>query len=226
MRRRGFSLIELMVILGIISAMVLMGAPYLRDAARHARLKAATRDIAGAIQMARAQAIRTRTNHVVMFNTTPGGNALPAPVIVLTDDDGDGEIDPGENVEFVPRDSGREFQGLPRTTRFGKTAGAGTPADDPDPLNLFGGPTTLVSSFQDPTGTNANQLVFQPDGIPRTYDPGPPFDLGNVGSGAGAIYLTNGNPNTGEPGRDYAVVVKPLGGVRVSGWDDTQGAWQ
>jgi hypothetical protein len=68
--------------------------------------------------------------------------------------------------------------------------------------------------------------VFQPDGIPRTYDVGPPLDVGNVGSGAGAIYLTNGNPNTGEPGRDYAIVVKALGGVRVSGWDDTAGAWQ
>lgn len=226
MRRRGFSLIELMVILGIISAMVTIGAPYLRDAARHARLKAATRDIAGAIQMARAQAIRTRVNQIVMFGTTPNGNPLPAPAIVLADADGDGEIDPGEEVTFVPRDPGREFQGIPRTTRYGKTNGVGTPGDDPDPLNLFGGATTLISSFEDPAGANKNQLVFQPDGIPRTYDVGPPFDVGNVGSGAGAIYLTNGNPNTGEQGRDYAIVVKALGGVRVSGWDETAGAWQ
>jgi prepilin-type N-terminal cleavage/methylation domain-containing protein len=226
MRQRGFSLIELMVIVAIISAMTLIGAPYLRDAARHARLKAATRDMAGAIQLARAQAIRTQVNHVVMFGTTPNGNALPSPAIVLSDDDGDGEIDPGEEVTYVPRDPGREFQGIPRTARFGKTNGAGVPGDDPDPLNLFAGASTLVSSFQDPSGANANQLVFQPDGIPRTYDPGPPFDLGGVGSGAGAIYVTNGNPDTGEQGRDYAIVVKPLGGVRVSGWDDAAGAWQ
>jgi len=226
MRRRGFSLIELMVILGIVSALVLIGAPYLQDAARHARLKSATRDLAGAIQIARAQAIRTRTNHVVMFGETPNGSALPAPAIVLTDDDGDGEIDPGEEVRLVPTDPGTEFQGIPRTARYGKTAGAGVPNDDPDPLNLFGGASEDIASFQGPTGANTTQLVFQPDGIPRTYDPGPPFDLGAVGSGAGAIYVTNGDPVTGSPGRDYAIVVKPLGGVRVTGWDTAAGAWQ
>jgi len=226
MKERGFSIVELMVVLGIVSALVVLGAPYLRDAARHTRLKAAARDIAGAIQMARAQAIRTQTNQVVMFNTTPGGAPLPAPVLVLADADADGQIDVGETVTFVPRDAGREFQGLPRTARFGKTSAIGVPADDPDPLNLFGGASINVSSFQDPAGNNTNQLVFQPDGIPRTYDVGPPFGLGNVGSGAGAIYLTNGDPQTGEPGRDYAIVVRPLGGVRVTQWDPASGAWQ
>jgi len=225
-RRRGFSLIELMVVIGIVTALVTVGAPYLRDAARHARLKAATRDLAGAIHYARAQAIRTQTNHIVMFGTTPGGNALPAPAIVLTDDDGDGQIDPGEAVLFVPRDPGREFQGLPRTANYGKTSGVGVPDDAPDPLGLFNDATDEIASFQDPAGNATNQLLFQPDGIPRTYDPGPPFDLGNVGSGAGAIYVTNGNPDTGEQGRDYAIVVQALGGVRVSVWDPIEGAWQ
>jgi len=225
-RRRGFSLVELMVIIAIVTGLVMVGTPYLRDAARHTRLKAATRDLAGAIHYARAQAIRTRTNHVVMFGTTPAGNPLPAPAIVLTDDDGDGQIDPGEEVRMVPTDPGREFQGLPRTAGFGKTAGVGVPADAPDPLGLFGGPTSAVASFQDPSGAATNQLVFQPDGIPRTYDPGPPFDPGNVGSAAGAVYVTNGNPATGEPGRDYAIVVQALGGVRISQWDPVEGAWQ
>ena len=33
MRERGFTVVELMVVLGIVSALVLVGAPYLRDAA-------------------------------------------------------------------------------------------------------------------------------------------------------------------------------------------------
>jgi len=226
MRERGFSVVELMVVLGVVSALVLVGAPYLRDAARHTRLKAAARDMAGALQMARAQAIRTQTNHVVMFGTTPGGNALPAPAIVLADADGDGEIDPGETVIFVPADPGREFQGIPRTTRYGKTAAVGVPGDAPDPLNLFNDASGAISSLRDPAGGNTNQIVFLPDGIPRTYDPGPPFDIGVVGSAAGAIYLTNGDPANGEPGRDYAIVMKPLGGVRVSQWDPAAGAWR
>ncbi len=225
-RQRGFSLIELMAVLGIVTALVLVAAPFMRDAGRDLRLKAAARDLAGALQVARAQAIRTRTNHVVMFGTTPGGNALPAPAIILQDDDGDGEIDANEAVTFVPQDPGNEFQGIARTTRYGKTMSIGVPVDDPDPMDLFAGAAEDITSFRGPNGGNVNQIVFQPDGIPRTYDPGPPFALDTVGSGAGAIYLTNGNPNTGEYGRDYAVVLTALGAVRVSQWDPSAGAWQ
>ena len=224
--RHGFYIIELMVVLAIVTALIVVAAPTLRDAARNARLKGATRDLAGAIQYARAQAIRTRVNQVVMFGTTPAGNPLPAPAIVLADADGDGNIDLGETVQFVPTDPGREFQGVPLTTQFGKTNAVGVPGGDPDPLGVFAAPTNAIASFRDPSGGNSNQLVFQPDGIPRTYDPGPPFNLGTVGSGAGAIYLTNGNPATGERGRDYAIVVRPLGGVRVSVWDPSAGGWE
>jgi prepilin-type N-terminal cleavage/methylation domain-containing protein len=226
MRRRGFSLIEMMVVIAIVAALVIVGSPYLRDAARHTRLKAAARDLAGAIHYARAQAIRTQVNHVVMFGTTPSGSALPAPAVVLTDTDGDGEIDPNETVRFVPTDPGNEFQGRPRTTRYGMTSAGAPPPDAPDPLGLFAGPSVSIASFRDPNGANTNQLVFQPDGIPRTYDPGPPLDLGNLGSGAGAIYLTNGDPMNARPGRDYAIVVKALGGVRITQFDPSSGAWQ
>lgn len=227
-RRRGFTIIELMVVMGIVSALVVIGGPYMRDVIRNVRLKSATRNIAGAIALARAQALRTQTNHIVMFGTTPSGNPLPSAALVLADADGDGEIDPGETVTLFPEDPGTEFQGIPRTTRYGKTLAAGAPADDPDPLGLFAGAagSPNITSFQAPTGGNVNQLLFQSDGIPRTYDPGPPLQIGNLGSGAGAIYLTNGNPNTQEAGRDYAIVVKALGGVRVTQWNASTGAWQ
>jgi len=225
--RQGFTVVELMVVLGIVSALVLVGAPFMSDIAADTRLKSATRSIAGAVSYARAQAIRTRTNHVVMFGTTPGGNPLPSAALVLADTDGDGEIDPGETVRLMPEDAGNEFQGIPGTSRYGKTSAVGAPADDPDPLGLFaGGASLAISSFRGPGGNNMNVLLFQPDGIPRTYDPGPPFDLGTLGSGAGAIYLTNGNPATGQAGRDYAIVVTALGGVRVTQWDPGTESWQ
>jgi prepilin-type N-terminal cleavage/methylation domain-containing protein len=226
-RKRGFTVIELMVVLAIVTALVVIGAPFMSGVARDIRLKGATRSIAGAVTLARAQAIRTRTNHVVMFGTTPDGDPLPSAALVLADADGDGEIDAGEAVQLVPEDAGNEFQGIPGTSRYGKTSAVGTPADDPDPLGLFGvGASEDITSFRAPGGNNVNALVFQPDGIPRTYSPGPPFNLGSLGTGAGAIYLTNGNPATGEGGRDYAIVVTALGGVRVTQWDPGTETWQ
>ncbi len=226
MKRHGFTLLEMMVVIAIVAALVVVGAPTLRDGSRHTRLKSAARDLAGAIQIARAQAIRTQVNHVVMFGTTPAGNPLPAPALILQDADADGEIDPGEPVTFVPQDAGNDFQGRPRTTGYGMTSAVGVPADDPDPLGVFAAPGFAYTTFRAPAGANVNQLVFMPDGIPRTYDAGPPFNAGAVGSGNGAIYLTNGDPNTGTSGRDYAVIVSALGAVRVSSWDPGQGVWQ
>ena len=46
-----------------------------------------------------------------------------------------------------------------------------------------------------------------------------PYQEGAIGTGAGAVYLTNG-------ARDYAIVLSPLGGVRVSAWDGSLNQWR
>jgi hypothetical protein len=56
-----------------------------------------------------------------------------------------------------------------------------------------------------------------PDGIPRSFSIGP-FTLGDAVSGDGAVYVTSGS-------RDYAVVLTPLGSVRVHAWNPGGGAW-
>jgi hypothetical protein len=43
-------------------------------------------------------------------------------------------------------------------------------------------------------------------------------NLSPIGDGGGAVYLTNGQ-------RDYAVVLSPLGAVRVHAWNVGAGAW-
>jgi hypothetical protein len=73
------------------------------------------------------------------------------------------------------------------------------------------------SSFRSRAGGVATTwVVFAPDGIPRGFDAA--CTLGDVGSGNGAIYLTNGR-------RDYAVVLSPLGTVRVHSWEQGAGQW-
>jgi hypothetical protein len=58
--------------------------------------------------------------------------------------------------------------------------------------------------------------MFGPQGMPVSFTPA--CVVGGAGSGAGGVYLTNGI-------RDYAVLLSPLGGTRLHGWDATIGAW-
>ena len=80
-------------------------------------------------------------------------------------------------------------------------------------------PPAAPWTFQEPDGDPANWVVIQPDGVPRPFTTDGGYAVGAVGSGAGVIYLTNG-------ARDYAVVVSPLGGLRVHSWDRDAGQWR
>jgi hypothetical protein len=63
-------------------------------------------------------------------------------------------------------------------------------------------------------------VMFRPDGIPIAFD-GDSGDCGNVGAagaGGGGLYVTNGK-------RDYAVVLSPLGSVRVHVWRAGSDDW-
>ena len=74
------------------------------------------------------------------------------------------------------------------------------------------------------TATPANNPVpwflFRPDGVPVRFE-GALGTCGAIGAtalGGAAFYLTNGT-------RDYAVVLSPMGGVRVHVWNPAAGAW-
>jgi hypothetical protein len=55
-----------------------------------------------------------------------------------------------------------------------------------------------------------------PDGRPLGFDAA--CTMGQLGSGNGAVYITNGS-------RDFAIVLNPLGGVRVHSWNSGTGQW-
>ncbi len=94
-RRRnnsGFSLVELMIAIGIISIILAIAVPNLQRWLPAYRLKGATQDMLGNLNRAKLEAIKRNTLCTVMF----GGDGDVFDYIVFVDDDGDLEHDAGE----------------------------------------------------------------------------------------------------------------------------------
>jgi prepilin-type N-terminal cleavage/methylation domain-containing protein len=223
--RRGFTLLEVMVVAAVLVVMAAMGVPAWRNVQANARLRDATGDVADVLSVARARAIASGNNFVVYFNTGLNGgddlcgNALvdlngdPVPMLMLDDGPPGGAnsnccIDAGETVETYPGATGVQWG-----VDFATLAAPG----DADPTaNYANGPT-----FTDPGGGTREWIAFRPDGIPVGFDdtagPGS-CTLGTTGSGNGAVYVNNDR-------RDMAVVLSPLGSVKVHSFERTGGAW-
>ena len=212
-RRVGFTLIEIMVVVGIIAIFAALAAPSWRQYQANLRLRAAARTVSNAYSYARAHALATGNRHVVVFAVTPNdvcGNAIedvqgnPVPVLVYEDLDDNCCFDAGEL-----RLSERAVAGV----NWGVTP-AGLP---PSPQDVGGGDYSTGSSFAEPDGSDAAWISFGPDGIPLAFNAA--CNLGTTGTGAGAIYLTNG-------ARNYAVILNPLGTGNVERFDPAQNQWE
>lgn len=216
----GFTLIEVMVIIAIIGIMSALALTVLGRRIGDQRAKAAVRSIANLMQLARTEAIRTGTNHVVYFQLEPDDDPLldkagtPVAALMTADADADGVPDAGEYRASVPFDDtdslswGSTYAAVGSDTAPNDNPGGTFPATDPD---------FSCCTFQTPGGGDARAVVFLPDGMPRAFSTGP-FAMGPVGGGGGAVYVTSGT-------RDYAVVLLPLGTARVHSWNRGADAW-
>jgi prepilin-type N-terminal cleavage/methylation domain-containing protein len=218
-RRTGFTLVELMIVVAMIAVGTTLGVPMLSNFFADLRLKAAARDVADALRLARIEAIRTGTPHLVFFGADlgvdAGGGPLPldprtggpVPIVILQDDDEDCRIDAPEPQRHILARDG---------VSWGSAVSGGAVA----PGDTGRGDHSNGSSFQTPGGAGSTWVAFGADGIPTGFDA--VCLLGSVGNGGGAIYLSSGR-------RDYAVVMSPLGSVRVHNWLDVNtggaGTW-
>ncbi len=216
-RRRGFTVLELMIVLGIVGISAALAVPAFTRMSANWRLRDAMRGAGNAFQTARSQAISTGANHIVFLGTGAAtdacGNALedvngqPVPFLILNDGlpgtaGANCCIDPGEPFETLPAELG---------TFWGATFAPNRVASD-----VGGGPYGSGSTFNDANGNPTRWVMFRPDGIPVGFNAA--CQAGDVGSGGGGVYGTNLQ-------RDYGVVLSPLGAVKVHTWDNAQGAW-
>jgi type IV fimbrial biogenesis protein FimT len=96
----GFSLIELIVVLAVCSILLAVAAPDLNALVRTQQLKAATGDLFGAINLARAQAL-ARGRQVKIMPADPAGRDWSRGWTVFQDSDGDGAPGPGDELIAV-----------------------------------------------------------------------------------------------------------------------------
>jgi prepilin-type N-terminal cleavage/methylation domain-containing protein len=218
----GFTIIELMIALAILGIVAAMALPGWRQFQVNQRLRDVTRAGANMMQTARSQAIATGNNHIVYLAGAVGtdacGNALvdplgrPVPMLILDD----GPPGPGTNCcinvgERVLTEPVFTRPGVMDNVNWGMTFAAG-----PSPLDSGGGDPTTGSTFTDRNGAQTRWVMFRPDGIPVGFTAA--CVAGQIGSGAGGVYVTNAS-------RDYSVVVTPLGGSHVSGFERGAAAW-
>lgn len=220
--RGGFTLIEVLMVVALIGVLAALGGMKINSWMTNQRVKDAARTAADAFQLARSEAIRTGSNHIVYFGPSgtddPAGTALDdfagEAVALLVVDDGEPE---DANCRLDGGETFRVFRPAEDVVWGVTNAGAEVPEDRGD--LPFVAPQSGGTTFADLSTSPINWVLFRPDGVPVVfaYSAGSCDDVGATGSGGGGLYFTNGV-------RDYGVVLNPLGGTRVYVWEP-DGSW-
>jgi len=148
----GFTLIELIVVVGIVGIMSAVAVPSFLSWLPDIRLKAAARDLYGASMLAKGEAVKRNRNCALTFNQQIGATTYV--YIVFEDSDGDCEYDAGEILL-------KQVQQWPRQVMLDLTMGGGDGVSYTN--NDDGNPTIVFRSNAIPTGNGggfANGSAF------------------------------------------------------------------
>ena len=192
--QRGFSLVELLIVVVIISVVTALLLPILNNAVANIRLRSAAGELSGLMQETRILAAKKNTVYDIKFTTMGGVQAA------YVDSNLNGAYDAGEPV-----------------TLFN---GAITPASAP-PSGTGGQPSAYVLTGDSSTGTpfdNRNTIAFSPRGLPCNYDASTsPATCATPAASYFVFYLKGSNASA------WAGVVVTKGGrTQVVVWNGTQ----
>lgn len=230
-RKHGFSLMEIVVVLSIVGVVLSMGVASFSDWSTRQRLINSAGEFAQILFVGRVEAIRKGANHIVFFGSDALGGNLVAEdgttsvaALLIEDINGNYAPDAGEQRMVVPLSLDTSIVwGRTQATVLVPTT-SGSLAGDPFSGTSVEGSLAAQDSaahFRHPSQQDTAQswVLFAPDGTPRAFDPSGAATVAGIGTGDGAIYVSDGE-------RDRAVVMTALGAIRSYRWDLENGSWK
>jgi len=108
--RDGFTLLELLVSIGILVILLAIAIPNYGAMRARARLRGATLRLYGDINYAKINAIKTGVHNTILFNQSIGGSTYN--YVIFMDQDSDTTYDSWERIVKRVNYSGTEYQGV------------------------------------------------------------------------------------------------------------------
>ncbi len=242
-RQAGFTLIEMMIVIGIVGILAAMAAPGLVRMSDREEARQNAQLVGNILKKARGLALDNgRTTMVVFFPNGMVGSTPTAFASIIIDENQDDVYTFGLDTILNFDAAGgtgptiTTVTGLPLDQTSPPSAPLATlgainfPREDNSaiatgpaatlanvPNNNGGGNTFPLIQNSPSVPINARGIRFDARGIPSAIDPViPPAP----GTGAGAFYITDNNSAI------YTALLLPLGGVRVRAYEPAGGTWQ